>query len=140
MFDKISGELNTKLVVPWGQGLQKGAIKGLKVIDNWINDHEGSVDKFGQKLKKVSQTASVGLATRATKAVDRVSKVVTTKKFKKSDLAGKTNMIVEAVFGKNGIQNAAAQFGEYSAKYGGKVGLGIAKGFISGIGDLLSDA
>ncbi len=140
MFDKISGELNTKLVVPWGQGLQKGAIKGLKVIDNWINDHEGSVDKFGQKLKKVSQTASVGLATRATKAVDRVSKVVTTKKFKKSDLAGKTNMIVEAVFGKNGIQNAATQFGEYSAKYGGKVGLGIAKGFISGIGDLLSDA
>mgnify|MGYP001247122642 CR=1 FL=1 len=140
MFDKISGELNTKLVVPWGQGLQKGAIKGLKVIDNWINDHEGSVDKFGQKLKKVSQAASVGLATKATKAVDRVSKVVTTKKFKKSDLAGKTNMIVEAVFGKNGIQNAAAQFGEYSAKYGGKVGLGIAKGFISGIGDLLSDA
>lgn len=140
MLDKISGELNTKLVVPWGQGLQKGAIKGLKVIDSWINDHEGSVDKFGQKLKKVSQTASVGLATRATKAVDRVSKVVTTKKFKKSDLAGKTNMIVEAVFGKNGIQNAAAQFGEYSAKYGGKIGLGIAKGFISGIGDLLSDA
>lgn len=140
MLDKISGELNTKLVVPWGQGLQKGAIKGLKVIDSWINDHEGSVDKFGQKLKKVSQTASVTLATGATKAVDRVSKVVGTKKFKRSDLAGKTNMVVEAVFGKEGIQKAAAQFGEYSAKYGGKIGLGIAKGFLAGIGDLISDA
>lgn len=137
MLDKISGELNTKLVVPWGQGLQKGAIKGLKVIDSWINDHEGSVDKFGQKLKKVSQKASVGLATKATEVIDRVNKVTSSKKFKKSDLAGKTSMIVKAVFfGKDGIAKAGAQL----AKQSGKIGLGIAKGFISGVGDYLSDA
>ena len=137
MLDKISGELNTKLVVPWGQGLQKGAIKGLKVIDSWINDHEGSVDKFGQKLKKVSQKASVGLATGATKVIDRVNKVTSSKKFKKSDLAGKTSMIVKAVFfGKDGLAKAGAQL----AKQSGKIGLGIAKGFISGVGDYLSDA
>lgn len=139
MFDKISGELNTKLVVPWGQGLQKGAIKGLKVIDNWINDHEGSVDKFGQKLKKVSQTASVTLAKTATKIVNRLSKTVGSKKFKKADFAGKVNMVETAVFGKDGIQKAAAQFGEYSAKYGGKIGLGIAKGFAQGIMSLIKD-
>lgn len=137
MLDKISGELNTKLVVPWGQGLQKGAIKGLKVIDSWINDHEGSVDKFGQKLKKVSQKASVGLATGATKVIDRVNKVTSSKKFKKSDLAGKTSMIVKAVFfGKDGLAKAGAQL----VKQSGKIGLGIAKGFISGVGDYLSDA
>ena len=139
MFDKVSGELNTKLVVPWGQGLQKGAIKGLKVIDKWINDHEGLVDKFGQKLKAVSQKASVSLANVATRTVNRLSKTVGSKKFKKADFAGKVNMIETAVFGKNGIQKAAAQFGEYSAKYGGKIGLGIAKGFAKGVMSLIKD-
>jgi tape measure domain-containing protein len=139
MLDKVSGELNTKLVVPWGQGLQKGAIKGLKVIDKWIDNHEGLVDKFGQKLKKVSQTASVSLANMATKTVNRLSKTVGSKKFKKADFAGKVNMVETAVFGKNGIQKAAAQFGEYSAKYGGKIGLGIAKGFAKGVMSLIKD-
>ena len=139
MLDKVSGELNTKLVVPWGQGLQKGAIKGLKVIDKWIDNHEGLVDKFGQKLKKVSQTASVSLANMATKTVNRLSKTVGSKKFKKADFAGKVNMVETAVFGKNGIQKAAAQFSEYSAKYGGKIGLGIAKGFAKGVMSLIKD-
>ena len=92
LLSNIKDTFETGPLLKWGQGLQKGAIKGLSKMQSWLEKNEDKLSSLGDSLEELGEKISTKFASKLSGGMDKLSDLLDDDKFKNASIGGKLNI------------------------------------------------
>lgn len=94
LLSQIADTFNVSLVLRWGTGIQKGAIKALDALNRYLNDNAETIQRLGNVLEGLGETFSTSLAGGVERFIRRLDSAFKSDAWRKADTFGKKFRVV----------------------------------------------
>lgn len=135
LISQIGDAFSINVVRKWGQGLQDGARRGLGTVISLLDEAEAAMANLGDTLYELGRTVSNWAADKLERAIERITTITGTSKFKNASLGGQISMLWKGVvvdplqewWDNGGAQKTA----ETAGKIGAAMGTMMTKGLLA---------
>lgn len=97
IWGQVESVLQSKVYWKWGQGLAKGAKEGLGVFKKLLEDNQGNIEKFGEKLYVLGEQISTWSAKKVDKAFKDLFALTERADFKNANMSGKVKLVWDEI-------------------------------------------
>lgn len=94
LISQIADTFNVSLVLRWGSGIQKGAIKALDSLNQYLNNNAETLQRWGNILEDLGESFSVTLAGGVERFMRRLDSAFKSDAWRKADTFGKKLRVV----------------------------------------------
>ena len=141
---QLQSMVETKIELPWGEGLAAGFKDGLIALNELLDVNEEGLDKIGDKLKKFGSELSTGFVGVIERGYNRLSAVMDSQEFEQADMSGKIGIVWGEVFaepfGAWWDSTGSAWATSAAEKIGAAFAVGMKTAFIAAFKELPKDA
>lgn len=136
IWGQIDSLMESKVKLPFGEGLSEGTKKGLNVMKDLLEKNETKLVKFGETMRQVGSTMSNAFFGTLENGYKRLDKVLGSAEFNNADLAGKMKIMWKEVISNpldEWWQSNGGFFTQKGQEIAGNIGNGIGSFFKGGI-------
>ena len=141
---QVQSLVETKIQLPWGEGLAEGFKDGLTALNELLDVNEEGLDKIGLKLKRFGSELSIGFVGMIERGYSRLDTAMDSDAFKQADTSGKIGIVWDEViaepFGEWWSSTGSAWAESAAEKMGKAFAVGMKTAFIAAFKELPSDA